>query len=118
VGAVTGPGAVGSGLGVVRGIQLGQGHGSRSGATGASTCQHTCCGGSGVGSSLVARVVMSQLVNGHIKAKCTVGSGLPSILIRTVGGTGGGGGGLGVVRGIQLGESHGSRAGATGASAC
>ena len=49
---------------------------------------------------------MSQLVNGHIKAKCTVGGGLPSILIRTVCRTGSGSGGLGIVCSIQLGQSH------------
>ena len=52
-------GCFGSGLGIVRGIQLGQGYGSCAVTLGASSGQHTCCRGGGVGSCLVACIVVS-----------------------------------------------------------
>ena len=88
IGAARGTGGGSSGLGIVRGIQLGQSYRSGNGATGACTCKDTGCGGGGIGGCLVIYIIMAQSGCVHIDRPCAVGSHLPRILIRATFGAG------------------------------
>ena len=71
----------GGGLGIVRGVQLGQGHGGRAVTLGASTCESACCGRSGILRCLVAVGMTGCIGIGILVAVGATGTGMSGVAL-------------------------------------